>query len=115
MELKDYLQNEIGNSLKNSETLIKQDKKALKILESLDIDNADYVIGILSCWSGDGEKNTLTNYKGSLKEAIQLAERQFKKVNKRSDIQGYFSVQMRLGEREYFLPEEYWKGYRSKK
>lgn len=87
---------------------------SLLALSCLNPDNADYTIEIKSLWGDHGEEDTETKYRGNLQEAVRMAEEEFKKSNKRSDLQAKISVSVRLGKRNYEIPKEYWEKYSTK-
>ena len=108
MELKDYAIKEL------SEDIVRT-RKMLRILKKIDINNADYEVVIHSSWYHDGEKDTVTRHHGTLKEAIEKAEEEFKKVNNRGDVQGQYHPCLVLGGKPYFILETFWEKYTQRK
>jgi len=80
------------------------------------IDNANYAVHFNSLWTDHGGKNTTTNYKGSLREAIKKAENDFRRENGSDDTkQTRVYVDIKLEDLEYEVPKKYWSKYRSRK
>jgi tRNA(Leu) C34 or U34 (ribose-2'-O)-methylase TrmL len=108
MELKDYI-------IKEFSEYVVRIKKSLRILKKIDTNNADYEVTINSSWHHEGEKDTATKHHGTLKEAIEKAEEEFKKVNSREDVQGDYHPHLVFGEESYSIPEMFWKKYIQRK
>jgi hypothetical protein len=108
MELKDYAIKEL------SEDIVRI-RKMLRVLKKIDINHADYEVTIHSSWYHEGEKDTITRHHGTLKEAIEKAEEEFKKVNNRRDVQGDYHPRLVLGGKHYFILEMFWKKYAQRK
>ncbi len=111
MHLKQYLKKQLSDSLVMLKTCVAQTEEAQRVLEELSMKQATYVVHIHSHWVTMGEVSTETEHAGSLEQAIQKAEHMFKSINKRSDIQASYFVEITLGERGFGVPEQYWRQY----
>jgi hypothetical protein len=114
MDLKKYLSKEIQQKITHLNELVAQNKKSLKVIDKFNPDNAHYEVSLKSLWEKEGEKSTLTRYTGSLENAIKRAENEFKDVNKRTDIQADWLVQVKFERTRYVIPWEYWANYITK-
>ena len=112
MELKDYIETQVNGRVLELELAGTKARKAKKIFDKTDLDNAKYNITLTSLWFGEAE--TCTTHIGTLEQAVKSAEDEFKKFNHRSDVQATWEVNIQLGEMAHHLPEEYWKKYKSK-
>lgn len=71
-----------------------------------------FEIEISSSWASHGEEGSTTRFVGSLREAIKAASNAFKEQNNRSDVQGRYSVYVRLDNgTRIAVPEDYWRDY----
>lgn len=114
-DLGSLLKGTIAASISGHRKDVKSGKASLKMLKKgVDFDDARYVVNLISLWRDEGERSTATKHKGTLKGAIEKAERKFKKINGRSDVQADVHVHVFVGERAYGVPENYWKGFREK-
>jgi hypothetical protein len=115
MDMKEYLDQKIRDEIKKSKIETEQKNNSLKVLNQTDLANASYVVKIVSAWTGDstykGEKNTNFGEKGNIAEVIKKAEKEFMKINNRSDVEGSYKVGIRLGDITYYLPPSYWEKY----
>lgn len=89
-------------------------RESLEVLEKTDDRNANYIIFLKSAWASEGEKSTKTTHLGTLKDAIEKAEKKFKVVNMREDVQADYIVSIRLGKSRYSVPEKYWERFKEK-
>ncbi|MDD5191911.1 MAG: hypothetical protein PHH54_04400 [Candidatus Nanoarchaeia archaeon] len=89
-------------------------KNSLISLNNFNFRNAEYKVYLKSCWEDSGEKSIKTTYKGTLEDAIRIAEKRFMKKNHRSDVQADYSVDVKIGEIELSVPDQYWKKYMHK-
>ena len=117
MRLKKYLEKTVGETIDIHKRGLERAEASLERVASMSPRNANYSITINSAWSGGsylgdvGETNTNTKYKGTLKSAIIEAEREFKEINHRNDVQADYSVRVYFGEDGYSVPEEYWSRF----
>ena len=112
MRLKSYLRKtlaDLAQQLRDQAALTDQ---STEVLEKTNTGRALYEIHLASMWANEGEESTTTKYKGSLKQAIEQAEAEFKKRNSRGDVQARCSVTIQLGEGAYPIPKEYWEQFR---
>ena len=86
-------------------------RESLEILEKTDYRNANYIVSLRSLWANEGEKSTKTKHLGTLKDAIEKAEKEFKVANMRNDVQADYLVSIRLGKSTYSVPEKYWEKF----
>lgn len=56
-----------------------------------------YTVILSSLWADKGEQNVRIKGKGSLASLVKRAERRFKKLNNRSDVQATYSAWVLLG------------------
>lgn len=80
-------------------------------LAEIDFVEAEYHIILKSCWESEGEKNIDLKLKMPLREALIHAEKEFLKVNKRSDIQANYYVHMKVKGTHVYLPQEFWLNF----
>ena len=114
MRLKTHLRRDITSSIKKREKDLEEERKALRALPKTDMRQADYIVFLRSHWAHEGEKHTTTEYPGSIEEAIRKAEKEFKRKNKRDDVQADYSVSIRISNMEYSLPSRFWEEYKEK-
>ncbi len=112
MSLKSYLQSGLEDRIIGLKESVTQTEEALRILEERGTRGATYTIYIRSLWENYGEKSTTMEHKGTLKDAIERAEREFKTTNRRSDVQASIQVEIHLGNVRYPVPDRYWVIYR---
>lgn len=112
--LERYLEKFMDGSIKDSQINIKQQRKSLRALEKIDLDNARYTVALNSLWANEGEKNLKLSRRGTLEDAIKIAEKKFKKLNNRSDVQAQYFVTLKIGDVPYWVPREYWEKYAEK-
>jgi len=112
--LKTNLTNRIKSVIRNSEKNIRLYRNIiLPALKKTDLNNATYAVNLISLWEDQGEKPVRIKHKGTLEEAIKIAESDFKKVNNRGDVQAVYSVSLILGKRgKVPIFDEYWKMYK---
>lgn len=71
-----------------------------------------YQVDLISLWAEAGEKPVSVTRKGSLRSAMRRAVKQFKQVNRRTDVQAKWKVYALIGERDNpFLipvPQTFW-------
>lgn len=111
MRLKDVLRNELKGNLENYKKLIDNITTTLEILETTNLRKANYRVTLHSCWADHGEQTITAHTTGSLEDAIKNAESEFKDINKRSDVQAIYTVQIVLGQNVYQLPKFSWEQY----
>tara|TARA_B100001971_G_C17915015_1_gene394814 strand:+ start:206 stop:550 length:345 start_codon:yes stop_codon:yes gene_type:complete len=114
MDLKPYLKEALNEKIEKHRSWIDLTEESLRVLEQINTDRADYVVYIRSTWEREGEQSTTTVHQGTLKEAIEEAESEFKFRNDRSDIQAVYSVDIYLGDSKVSVPNEYWSQFRGK-
>lgn len=83
---------------------LKKDKKELASIES--VNDLDLEVKISSAWAEYGEKTIKFVGKGGLEAVMKRAIAKFKKVNKRSDVQGGYYVGVLLPNGNYFAVDE---------
>jgi len=114
--LTEYLTSIINEREDNVRELANMLEDSRNKLENMDLDNANYAVHFNSLWTDHGGKNTTTNYKGSLREAIKKAENDFRRENGSDDTkQTRVYVDIKLEDLEYEVPKKYWSKYRSRK
>ncbi len=104
MELKDYF-------IKEFTKHIAQVQESLNIVRKTRMEEADYRVEICSSLKAEGEENTITEHHGTLKDAIQKAEEEFKETNNRDDIHGDYFPRIVLGKESYPIPKMFWEQY----
>lgn len=115
MDLGLFLKGEIAERINELDKALKIDKKSLKLLEKINLDDASYNVSISSRWANEGESSVKDmKYQGTLKDAIKEAEKEFQKINNRGDIQGDYFVSIKLGEGEYPLPAKFWGKFKKR-
>lgn len=73
-------------------------------------DRFPFVVHISSAWASEGEQSVEVDTFGTVKEAIRAAIAEFKKINRRSDVQGRYAVGIKLENGTYIsVPEGYWR------
>lgn len=112
MYLKQKLKKNIRDEMSGLLVLVDLLDLSLDTLKRVNTSNANYVVALNSLWAREGEKSTKTEHEGSLQEAIEKAEAEFKTTNKRSDVQADYDVRIVLGELKYQVPKEYWVGFK---
>ncbi|RLI99008.1 MAG: hypothetical protein DRP06_04355 [Candidatus Aenigmatarchaeota archaeon] len=114
MHIESYLRNFLNKKIKDCEVGIRSTKELLRVLEQTNIDEATYIVHFKSLWEDDGEESTRTEYRGTLKDAMERAETEFKSTNRRSDVQADCSVNICLGDNQYQIPKAYWEKFRKR-
>jgi len=112
MQLRSHLREILANSLAELDTQTAQTQMALRLLETAKPGRMTYSISIKSFW--EGEQQVSITYSGSLRRAIESAESQFMRVNRRGDVQAAYSVGVVLGEITCPIPEELFRRYKKK-
>ncbi len=113
-QLKKYLRESLRTEIVGAKQKIEACNQSLDVLAKTSLNNAKYLVGIYSHWAPEGEKDISITYKGALESAIKTAETEFKEVNKRSDVQGKYTVRIFLGEALHLLPEQFFEQYKQK-
>jgi hypothetical protein len=67
-----------------------------------------YRVELYSSWEREGEQNITYLQERMPKKVFLAAEEEFKRVNRRSDVQASARVYAIIGKTEYLLPEIYW-------
>ncbi len=111
MHLKPYLRKSLNDRISGYKVRIELTEESLRVLEGTNTGRACYTVYLRSLWENEGEKSTTTEYTGTLKNAIEKAEAEFEAINHRHDGQTDCSVEIRLGEDSYSIPEEYWQKF----
>lgn len=71
-----------------------------------------YRVEIASRWVDEGEKGVVVVEGAILKQAIADAVKEFKSVNKRGDVQGWFTVSAVFNKGVAVpIPDKYWKKF----
>jgi predicted HNH restriction endonuclease len=112
MTLKKYLDRVIRAKIAELTEEKKLKIASLENLSDVDTKKADYMVHIVSLWAKEGEESTITKYTGTLRQAIQNAEDEFRATNRRKDIQADYRVAICIGIESYNIPEEYWKDFK---
>lgn len=95
---------ELEESLRKAEEV----KKLLSALRSPD--SLTYGISLSSLWSDKGEEDVTLKAAGPVADIIKQAEEEFKKINRRSDVQADYSVSVVFDNGvQLSLPKELWK------
>jgi hypothetical protein len=114
MRLRHYLKKTLSEQIERHKEGINLTEGSLKVLEQTNVGRADYVVRLRSLWEKEGEMTVTTGHHGTLKDAIEKAEENFKSVNHRGDVQASYTVRILLGDASYHIPEEYWREFREK-
>lgn len=116
VDLKDYLGASIHDSIETLEYDIFNRREALKKLFDLDLTSSGtYIVNLESLWKNEGENSTKTVFKGSLEMAIQTAEQDFLRENKRGDVQANYEVLLQITKNfSQVIPKPYWESYMMK-
>lgn len=109
-----YLEQELKYSIETAKQKLAKEEKALALLSTTNLQNADYNVHLHSLWTNDGEQDVTISHKGSLEEAIKIAEKEFMAVNKRVDVQALYLIGLQLGESNQLVPECFWQQYKMK-
>ena len=109
MSLKQSLRRSIIGEISRLEKGLIEAREDLEVLKSLNTKKALYIIELDSMWEKEGEQSIDFEHFGELSDSIKKAEGRFKSVNKRQDIQANYTVQVRIGERNYDVPKKYWR------
>ncbi len=73
-------------------------------------DTLTYSVTLSSLWSDKGEEDVTLKAAGPVADIIKQAEEEFKKINRRSDVQADYSVSVVFDNGEQrILPKELWK------
>jgi hypothetical protein len=119
--LKSDLKKVIRKEIKDLEKTIKDTKASSEILETMKFNDAQYRTDIKSYWKREKAGHKKTRHKGTLKETIEKAEREFAgKYNFECNISdinaGYihidYNVSIQIGDRFFKVPEECWQKYK---
>lgn len=107
MNTKEYLRKEMLDAKKDALETLAETKLALCRLSSSKL---SYTVGIDSLWAVEGEKpSSCTGKPGeSLAKLIVKAQRTFMEINRRSDVQGRYTVSVCAAGWETVLPEKFW-------
>ncbi|MCK4997461.1 hypothetical protein KAS08_04100 [Candidatus Pacearchaeota archaeon] len=120
MGLKKYLEKEVSDNVNNLKRRLRKAEASLLEIETMSPSKSNYSIKIMSRWRGGsyfsnvGETDINIEYKGTLKSAIIEAEKEFKEVNHRSDIQADYFVRVHFEEDDYLIPEKYWSKFKQR-
>ncbi len=77
-----------------------------------------YIVALESLWAREGEQSHTFRLTGDLSEVIKKAESEYKKLNRRSDVQARYRVSIILKqnpEQSVPVPEAFWDMYRERK
>ena len=96
--LKEYMRKTLNEMISHMEGGIIKTRDTLKTLEAMDMDRAEFIVNLHSLSEDEGEKAVTKQYTGTLKNAIEMAEKEFK---------AKYNVEIFIGERGYIIPEEY--------
>lgn len=98
----------LAQSIKEAEAQIKSLKAAEKLLklEKNPARSLKFNIFLTSLWQSDGEKSYEVFARGQLATLIEGAEREFMRLNRRSDVQADYSIRLAVetGESCVFIP-----------
>ncbi len=108
MHLKQALKKHLETKIVAAKKTLEEYENSLDALNSMNMNNATYIVFLESYWEDSGEKSITIRHEGSIERAIMLAEKSFKKTNSTSEIQAKYHVSIRIGELGYPVPEEYW-------
>lgn len=111
MHLKTYLRKTLNEKIEGYKSGIDLTEESLRVLEQTNTGKANYVVHLRSLWANEGESSTTTEHRGTLKDAIERAEADFKSTNNRSDVQADCSVAICLGDGRYSIPQDYWQKF----
>ena len=89
-------------------------EKAIGSLSKLNLAKAKYLVKLDSLWANEGEKSIERDYSGPLEDAIITAEKEFKELNRRGDVQARYFVRVYVGEALIEVPKEYVEMYRER-
>ncbi|MCA9478672.1 MAG: hypothetical protein KC535_05990 [Nanoarchaeota archaeon] len=89
---------------------------ALEIINSVDLEHADYLVSIESYWAEYGEKPFNSIYENtSYQSAMNQAEKEFMDLNRRKDVQAKsYQVKLLVGNKQLSLPKDLVVGYHKK-
>ena len=89
---------------------------ALEIINSVDLEHADYLVSIESYWAEYGEKPFNSIYENtSYQSAMNQAEKEFMDLNRRKDVQATsYQVKLLVGNKQLSLPKDLVVGYHKK-
>ena len=104
--LKEYLRKTLNEMISHMEGGIIKTRDTLKTLEAMDMDRAEFIVNLHSLSEDQGEKSVTRQYTGTLKNAIEMAEKEFK-AKYGEGIKAKYNVEIFIGERGYIIPEEY--------
>lgn len=115
MNLKTYLKTALKEDVASYQRLIANRVRSLQFLDEVGIKDATYEVHLRSMWEREGEKSSTTMYTGSLEGAIKEAEKRFKGLNHRDDVQAQYAVSINLGAKlSYTVPDKYWTKFKEK-
>jgi len=114
MHIKPYLRETLNERIEGYKSGIDLIEESLRVLEQTNTGKANYVVNLKSLWVNKGESSTTTEHRGTLKDAIERAETEFKSVNHRGDVQADCSVDICLGDDRYSIPEEYLQKFQAR-
>jgi len=112
--LKAYLRGAIQDDINSYTKALDRARTSSKEIGDINTRNANFHVRLHSLWSSHGEKGLNRHYNGSLQGAIESAEKDFKELNGRQDVQASVSVSMVIGAEEYSIPESFWERYQGK-
>ncbi|MFA5856880.1 MAG: hypothetical protein WC867_05955 [Candidatus Pacearchaeota archaeon] len=111
MDLKDNLLNQLVKQIVKLEISLKNLEGSLSHLNKTDINDADYIVNLISLWENEGEKSVIKVYRGKLEDAIKSAESEYLQLNNRNDIQASYHVALVLDEIKIGISEEFYRDY----
>jgi hypothetical protein len=114
MHLKPYLRKTLNDKIEGYKSRMDLTEESLRVLEKTNTGRANYVVHLEALWANEGESSTTTEHSGTLKDAIERAEAEFKSTNHRSDVQADCSVAICLGDDRYSIPQEYWQKFQAR-
>ena len=99
---------------KDLEDRLKDIRAAIPLLSTATDGTTRYQVNLGSLWADSGEQSVSIARKGSVASVVRRAANEFKRINRRSDVQATWDVYALIGEREDPLmvpvPEALWAG-----
>ena len=105
--LKEYLRETLNEMILHMEDGITKTREKLRTLEATNMERADYLVKLHSLSEDKGEDSITIRHRGTLKDAIERAEKEFKSKNGSGDVEATYFVEIFIGKEGHIIPEEY--------
>lgn len=111
---KEFFKTIVEKHIEECQEHIVKYSKSLRLLDN-EKTEPEYCVIIMSNWKDEGEKDVELTQKGSVRDVLRAAEKQFMEINNRDEIDGQYYVGMKVGGTVFPLPKKMWSKYKKRK